>query len=601
MKPFFVILCLFSLAGFACAAETPPAGVCVQAESPKPVGSSRIVADPKAQGSKAVTASNAGEAVFQADVPKNMPEMTIWIRHRGGALGLKSIQGGRTEVFKWVYYRPKTWAWSNAGRFFREMLGEKIALVRNVETDKSDPEVDCVVFSPDPNAKPVGNVVIYPQGLPPVEPEENVAPIKVDVKVDWNKSIGNMPPMIWGVADYEIMTPELAADKGFNVYLKSIHPALIRIHCGYQPQHWIDPKTKTWNVEKIKAGFDAATGFQGAKIMMNINGWPEWMDPAKKGFLTPENEDAFVNLCVEFVRVMRDKVKHRIDYWEFPNEKQTEYEDQGKLGDFWRLINKIAVAIKKEDPTCKVGGAAFNWNRPEWVKGLIDHCGQNIDFISWHNYAVGDMYVPTEEVFRRIDDLARHARDTQYLLNRYYPKKYETFITEYNINWTWNHHEPRQKSSVAAVFDASLLKHWALEGITGVTVWHVKNGTYGLIDIDWKGNGRNNAIKPAGYLYQWAQPYLVGRIAEARISNEPAFDCLPIVTPRGKSLLFMNKSIGPVLVPGGGNLVKSDTHPLRVMRITNQGLSSLPALPSDIILPGYSVTLMTTVPEDKNK
>ncbi len=599
MKTPFTVLFFLSLTGLLLAVETPPAGILIEAESPKPAGDSRIVTDPNASGGKAVTGSKDGEVVFQADVPKGPPEMTIWIRHRGGAIGLRTVKGNQSSGLVWIYYRPKKWAWSNAGRYFKEILGEKLLLIRNIDSDKLDPEVDCVVFSPDPTAKPTGDVTIYPQGLPPTQPEENVEPIKVDVKVDWNKIIGKMPPMIWGVADYEIMTPELAADKGFNAYLKSIHPPLIRIHCGYQPEYWIDSKTRTWNVQRIKAGFDAATGFQGAKIMMNITGWPEWMDPAKKGVLTPENEDAFVKLCAEFVRVMRDQVKHRIDYWEFPNEKQTTYEDAGKLDDFWRLINKIAVAIKKEDPTCKVGGAAFNWNRPEWVKGLVEHCGRNIDFVSWHNYAVGDIYVPTDEIFRRINDLARHARDTQILLNHYYPKKYETFITEYNINWATNW-EPRQGSGIAAVFDACLLKRWALEGITGVAVWHVKNGTYGLIDIDWHGNGRNNAIKPGGYLYQWAMPYLVGKIAETRISNEVNLDCLPIVTPNGKSLLLMNKSIGPVLIPGGGKLLSAEKQSLRVLRINNKGLSSLKELPADIILPGYSVTLMTTMPEEKN-
>ncbi len=600
MKTPFTVLFFLFFAGLLNAAETPPAGILIEAESPKPAGDSRIITDPNASGGKAVTSSKTGEVVFQADVPKGMPEMTVWIRHRGGAIGLKSAGGGPSEVWKWIYYRPKNWAWSNAGRYFKEMLGNKIILVRNVETDKLDPQVDCVVFSPDSNAKPAGDVTIYPQGLPPTQPEENVEPIKVDVKVDWNKIIGKMPPMIWGVADYEVFTPELAADKGFNAYLKSIRPAFIRIHWGYQEEEWIDSKMKTWNVKRIKAGFDAATGFQGAKIMMDINGWPKWLDPAGKDVLPPENEDKFVQLCVELVRLMRDQVKHRIDYWEFPNEKQTGYEDAGKLDDFWRLINKIAVAIKKEDPTCKVGGAAFNWNRPEWVKGLVDHCGQNIDFISWHNYAVGDMYVPTEEVFRRINDLARHARDTQTLLAQY-PKKFETFITEYNINWTSTDWEPRQQSSIAAVFDACLLKRWALEGITGVAVWHVKNGTYGLIDIDWRGNGRNDAIKPGGYLYQWAIPYLVGQIADTQISNEPNLDCLPVITPNGKSLLLMNKSIGPVLVPGGGKLLNAEKHPVRVLRINNKGLSSLKELPSDIILPGYSVTLVTTIPEEKNR
>ncbi len=594
MKTPLAVLFFLSLAGLVTAAETPPAGILVEAESPKPNSDSQVVTDPKAFGGKAVTSKKSWQPIFMTDVPSGGKQFTLWIRHRGGAICLKSMTAGRQKDFGWIWSCPKDWAWTNAGRFDRAALGEKILLLRNSEGSKPDSEVDCVVFSPDPKARPSGDVTIFPREFPTTEPDDQAAPVKVEVKVKWFKIIGKMPPAIWGVADYEVMTPELAADKGFNAYLKSIHPPLIRIHCGSQPQDWIDPKTKTWNVKKIKAGFDGATGFQGAKIMMNIAGWPEWMDPAKKGVLTPENEDAFVKLCAEFVRVMRDKVKHRIDYWEFPNEKDESYEALGKLDDFWRLINKIAVAVKKEDPTAKVGGAAFTWNRPDWVKGLVDHCGKNIDFISWHNYAVGDPFVGNEEVFRRIDDLARHARDTQILLNHYYPKKYETFITEYNLNWNWKDSEPRQKAGIAAVFDACMLKRWALEGITGVTIWHARNGIYGLIDHD-------NTIRPSGYLYQWGIPYLVGRIADTKIGDEKNVDCLPIVAKNGKSVLLMNKSPRPVLVPGGGKLLSAEKQSVRVLRINNKGLSSLKELPSDITLPGYSVTMITTVPEEKNK
>jgi hypothetical protein len=586
----FFVFCLWGVPTLP--GEAPPAGIFVEAESPKPNSDCQVVDDAKAFGGKAVTSKKSWQPIFWADVPKDEKELTIWIRHRGGAICLKSMTAGRQKDYGWIWSCPKDWAWTNAGRFNKAQLGDNILLLRNHEGTKPDAEVDCVVFSPDPKARPTGNVTIYPREFPSVEPDDQAPPVKVDVKVKWFKIIGKMPPMIWGVADYEVMTPQLAADKGFNEYLKSIHPPLIRVHCGYQAQEWIDPKTKTWNVEKIKAGFDGATGFQGAKIMMNIAGWPEWMDWNKKSVVSPESEDKFVRLCVDFVRVMRDQVKHRIDYWEFPNEKDESYEAVGKLDDLWRLINKIAVAIKKEDPTAKVGGAAFTWNRPDWVKGLLEHCGKNIDFISWHNYAVGDPYISTEEVFRRIDDLARHARDTQIILNHYYPRKYETFITEYNLNWNWQGSEPRQKTGIAAVFDASMLKRWALERVTGVTIWHARNGIFGLIDHD-------NTIRPSGYLYQWGIPYLVGRIAETRIGDAKSVDCLPIIAKNGKSVLLMNKSPRPVLVPGGGKLLSGEKGPVRFLRINNKGLSTLNEVSADIILPGYSVTLMTTIPVHK--
>jgi len=64
-------------------------------------------------------------------------------------------------------------------------------------------------------------------------------------------------------------------------------------------------------------------------------------------------------------------------------------------------------------------------------------------------------------------------------------------------------------------------------------------------------------------------------------------------------VLFMNKSPGPVIVPGGGKLLNSENVPVQMMRINNKGLSSINDWDLDLNLPGYSVTLITTIPVPK--
>ncbi len=467
---------------------------------------------------------------------------------------------------------------------------------------------------------PAQNVpsVSSPRVPPVIDADDKAEPIRVDVTVDWNKTVGTMSPLMWGVCDWDIMSPQSAADPKYNDYLKSLRRPFIRVH-GVMSTDWVDPKTKTWDVKKIKAGFDAATGYRDATIMVCISAHvPGVKETEWGGYFSTADEDRQARFTAEFVRIMRDTVKRKVDYWEFFNErdgwdgKEGAWDKYGKLDDYWRLINKTAAAIKKVDPEAKVGAAAFIWPNPVWIHGIVDHCGKNLDFISWHHYAVGNPYDSNEKVLCRAEQIAFEAKAARKLIEQCSPsKKFPTFLSEYNMNWDWTLDDPRMRGSFGAVFDACLLKHVALAGIDGAAIWHVKNWLYGLIGDRHSPNRSQqypvqpNTLHPSGYLYQWGHAYLVGRIAETRISDETTADCLPIIAENGKSVLLINKTRQAVTVPHAKRLLipaKGET--LRVMVIDSKGLS-LPrvfeANAEDLRLRGYSVTLLTTVSPEGRK
>jgi hypothetical protein len=452
-----------------------------------------------------------------------------------------------------------------------------------------------------------------PKVLPSIEPDDKAAPVAVDVTVDWNKTIGTMSPLMWGVCDWDIMVTERAADPKYNEYLTSLRRPFIRVHGGIITE-WVDPATKTWDARKIKAGFDAATtGYRDAVLMVCVSARvPGVKETDWGGFISPADEDRQARFTAEFVRIMRDEVKRKVDYWEFFNEwdgwngKEGSWDKYGKLDDYWRLINKTATAIKNVDSGAKVGAAAFVWPNPAWIHGIVEHCGKNLDFISWHHYAVGSPYDSNEKVLFRVDQIAFEARAARKLIDQCSPtKKFPTFLSEYNMNWDYTLEDPRMRSSFGAVFDACLLKHLALAGIDGAAIWQVKNWLYGLIGDHYSPNRSqqypiaSNTLHPSGYLYQWGHAYLVGRIAETRISDETSADCLPIIAQNGKSLLFMNKIRQPVVIPRAKRLlIPGKGESLRVMVIDSKGLSSPPVFTNnseDLRLRGYSVTLLTTI------
>jgi len=446
-----------------------------------------------------------------------------------------------------------------------------------------------------------------PKTLPLIDADDGAEPMTVNVSVDWNKVVGTMSPLMWGVCDNEIMSLDDAKDRGFNDYLKSLRRPFIRIH-GAEQVNWVDAAKKSWDPKAVKACFDAADGYEDAVLMITFSMSPDGIKRTEwGGFATPADEDRLVQFAADLVRIMRDTVKRKVDYWEFFNEqdgwngKEGVWDKYGKTPELWRWINKFAVAIKKEDPSVKVGAAAFTLPRPEWIRGLVTQCGKNLDFISWHNYATGDAYSTNEFVFGMIDEIENTNREAVGIIRNYDPnRRLKIFLSEYNINWHWEVDDPRMRKSFGAVFDACLLKREALVGVDGAAIWHAKNWLYGLIGRENPTKSvKSNQINPSGYLYQWGPAYLVGRIADARIGDPRSVECLPIIAGNGKSVLLINKTRRTTVVPRAKRLlIPAKGEALRVMVIDSKGLSSLrmfEANSEDLRLRGYSITLMTTV------
>ncbi len=127
---------------------------------------------------------------------------------------------------------------------------------------------------------------------------------QVQVSVDWNTTVSNVDPKLWGVNDEQITNPTSTANAGFNQYLTQLNPELIRVHHAGLPDDWTDPTTQKWDVAKIKAGFENATGYADAKIMLNVPWWPSWMGSSNAP-LSADKEEAFINLFADLVIIMR--------------------------------------------------------------------------------------------------------------------------------------------------------------------------------------------------------------------------------------------------------------------------------------------------------
>ncbi len=586
----FVLLLVAAHTGVA--EVSLPDGQALEAEA-NVAADSKVIDDADASGGKAVTNEKAWQPLFTATVPTEGDAFTVWLRHRDGPFILKAMIDGAQKDLKQLWGSPEKWAWTNCGRYTRAELGEKFLIIRGA--GNKTPAIDVVVLATDENAKPegfTGNPASAARPLPASQPSSLVPAQRVEVKVAWDQTVGRVPATIWGVNDYEILNPTAASDPKLQAYLGQCHVPIVRIHQGTLPNPWLNQETKSWDVEKIKAGFAASTGYGDARVMLNLATWPKWMlEPGKGDFLAKDQSEAYVQLIAELVRVMRDDVHRKIDYWEITNEKEGAYQKAGRLDELWDIFNQTADAIKKVDPTTKVGGPALTWPKKEWVDSFLSKAAGHFDFITWHSYGTGDIYDSNETLMSKIDEIEKNSRNvTDAIKQLGGGKKIDQFLSEYNVKWTWNPLERRHANSIGAVFQACVVRRMALLGIDGAMVWHVKGNAYGLLDA--KGDER-----PTAYLYSWGPKYLTGDLVSASVSDEKVLELLPVRRADGsRAMLLSNKSDHALILPSGTQLLGMEG-PIDLLRVDADGLSTPTLDVSDALsLPGYSNTLITQKP-----
>ncbi|NJL30664.1 MAG: hypothetical protein HC898_02985 [Phycisphaerales bacterium] len=297
---------------------------------------------------------------------------------------------------------------------------------------------------------------------------------------------------------------------------------------------------------------------------------------------------------------MNEEVGRKIDWWEVLNEREGTYEKEGRLSDLWRLQNMIMLAIRKADPTTKVGGPAMTWPKPSWVESYLKASVTQISFITWHNYASGNASDTNAQVLAKPDTLAGHAADVLKLIPKFAGDRIiETFLTEFNISWSWKTRDPRMVNHLGAVFDAMVVKRLAELGVTGIAKWHVKDGIYGML-------GSDNKLRPSGVLYQWSRPMLTGMMVTVDSPRPAEVEALAVQREDGsRSILVINKVTSRAKVGLPTELLGIKTGDVVQIRVIDESTTQsskavvLQAVAGEeLVVPGYSVTLLTTVPAE---
>ncbi len=606
-----------------------PAGTLIEAEDPAPASTSRVVEDAEASGGKAVTSDKDWEPIFMHTLGEGTPErVTVHVRQKGGPVILKAVmEGGKQKELKSSFKKPAEYTWFNLGTYGREELGRSIRIIRG--SGDRQPTVDAVVLSPagggggagaaEPqnadmpqdagdagitgDAAGAGSSMSGSGAIPPYRPAADAGTVDAAVEVDWSVERGQITGEHWGIALYHPVDGKADDDRAYLDFMVWARPGLVRLHRADQGRLWMnrdkasfDDGKPTWDVATIRRALAPVQAMRDrgvdVELMLCHGYWPTWFSKGK--LIDADRFEQAAAITRELVEAVAE-TGVRVEHWELLNEAEQAYEKIDRLGEMFELFNVMAGAIRGADPQASVGGPAFSWANPIWVEPFLDACGEEIDFITWHNYAGGKPTVPNATLLNQVNKIVGHAAYVRRALMERGLDDVQTYLTEVNAQWTWKPFERRHANNVGAVFLASMVTRLADWGVTGITMWQDKGDAYGLIDGD-------DRMRATGQLYTLSR-WMVGTRAEVVVDGDAVggdgwlgIQVIPIVrADGGRSLVLIN----PLEVA-----VRLDASPesrsglTTLMRIDADGLlvEVLPPAvgPGPAVeLPGWSVTVLT--------
>ena len=221
---------------------------------------------------------------------------------------------------------------------------------------------------------------------------------------------------------------------------------------GYELQKKIDTskfKNGKWKIDYsgYAPGFrvnkdGTASGFHGnfdVKRMMDYI----YKTIGAKALITVNAGTGTAKMAAEWVRWTNKKEKYGVDYWEVGNELEGRWEmghylPNGKEMDgkiYAKRFAEFAEAMKKVDPSIKVGGPASGAAYAGFTKALLANAGKHVDFISFHHYPEKQSLVDDKTLFGRIFEFDGIVAKLRAMIKKYQPEradKIELGVTEWN-------------------------------------------------------------------------------------------------------------------------------------------------------------------------
>lgn len=381
--------------------------------------------------------------------------------------------------------------------------------------------------------------------LPALLPLAGAAPAQAQatIRVDWhNLSAGHTRQSLFGTNDEMCgQFSDGALDPAYASRMAYIHIGFIRLHSD-TVHSWTT--NGAWDKDKIATELNAPYVRQcgGGHTLITINEPPQWCRNADGSI----NVGSYAKFCAQLVWIVNKELGKGVRYWECMNEPDLWKDFRNNQSGIFPLYNACADAMKAVDPTIKVGGPTLSWYQAPLVDRFLTNCWANVDFLSWHHYMTCSSGTDIQGVvmahigdFTKEIDQAHRAIASHRAGGFSDGHRIQCAVDEFNIPCDWRNQGWGQGTNIGAAFFAAVFRAMALAHLDISANWSAKEDNYGMIDM-------SDHIRPPGYVYAWANRYLVGKIAEAS-SDDPSCEVLPIYRGAGApgdkhALLLFNTS-----------------------------------------------------------
>ena len=351
-----------------------------------------------------------------------------------------------------------------------------------------------------------------------------------DITMDFKRVGGRIHPGVFSTNESGVMT---ASEVDFDRYLetmKEIGCRIFRFHSGWNLEKVYPTQLDHPNYEPLVRTIQKLYAANSEwEVMICFNRIPKYLDPK-----TAAGRTLFATLCADLVRELNIARKLEVTYWEIYNEVYfTKIEDDRAL---WHMYNEAAAAMRAVDPSIRIGGYAPCWPVLSNIRDFYEHCHPNTDFVSYHKYLTGSVTTSTDYIMRQTPSFAADARQIRALIEEISPgKAVELALTEYNINYNWKPHDPRQGTYIGAAWLASVLNHLIRADVEIAQTWHSRGGgTFGLISAEGE-------IRPMGKLLAVCNSFVRGDYVWSR-SSSTDIECLGFRNGEQAGFLVINKS-----------------------------------------------------------
>ena len=495
---------------------------------------SEAIADGWAWGGKAVQNRNSWQPLLRAVPPASAPsgDVHIWLRHRHGPVNFKVIEGGNQVELGWSWASSDDFQWAHFGPIPATRLAGGMLFIR--DAGKNLAQVDCVVLS-DSDKAPADPPMVAREGLE-------------ELRVSWPSTGPATTGLSFGLNLTHGYSVSHQSNPKYQAGLKAMRPGFVRLLDGgingasTTDNGLYDLATKRLDPVKVAT---MCTYWKGLApdMMINLSGWPAWMDANTDGFLDADQIQAFAASCAELVRLVNISGKVGVHWWEPTNERDEAYWKDGRHAELAQIHIACAAAMKAVDPTIKVGGpAAARPDHRDDIAAFVKVAGSSLDFLSWHAYACGTASESDANVFARARIIAKEgAMLQQQCAALVAPRELPGFFNEYNISWTWETRDPRMTDQFSAVFDALVMTESVNNGVTSTAAWNECDGVYGKMDLGWN-------LRPSSQVFTIANREMIGQlgVVEAGLTA-PAV--LAITRPNGsRALMLTNTETRPVRI-----------------------------------------------------